>query len=106
MIDSMNWTFLAGFYAGGKSDEEVTVHRVADRGDSERRRSWIADMDFVRDRARPHLALCGVRSGECDQVYDRQVAAERQSRRSRYLRVAAVRAAARYRGAGRVMTDA
>ena len=35
----MNWTFLAGFYAGGKSDEEVTVHRVANRGDSEGRGS-------------------------------------------------------------------
>ena len=35
----MNWTFLAGFYAGGKSDEEVTVHRVADGGDSEGRGS-------------------------------------------------------------------
>src|ERR1700674_892427 len=29
-VDSENWTFLAGFDAGGKSDEEVTVHRVAD----------------------------------------------------------------------------
>src|SRR6266498_1388970 len=38
-VDSMNWTFLAGFYAGGKSDEEVTVHRVADGGDSEGRGS-------------------------------------------------------------------
>jgi hypothetical protein len=25
-VDSESWTFLAGFDAGGKSDEEVTIH--------------------------------------------------------------------------------
>src|SRR6266542_4075806 len=35
----MNWTFLAGFYAGGKSDEEVTVHRIAGGGDTQGRGS-------------------------------------------------------------------
>ena len=39
-VDSKNWTFLAGFCAGGKSDEEVAVHRIADRGDSQRGRGW------------------------------------------------------------------
>jgi hypothetical protein len=34
-VDSVNWTFLAGFCAGGRSDEEVTLHRIADRGDLE-----------------------------------------------------------------------
>src|SRR5437867_8153815 len=38
-VDSENWTFLAGFSAGGKSDEEVTVHRVADSRGIEGRRS-------------------------------------------------------------------
>lgn len=39
LVDSRNWTFLAGFCAGGKSDEEVAVHRIANRGDFERRGS-------------------------------------------------------------------
>src|SRR5262249_4641353 len=39
LVDNRNWTFLAGFEAGGKSDEEEPVHRVADRGDSQRRGS-------------------------------------------------------------------
>src|SRR5207247_443256 len=38
-VDSKNWTFLAGFYAGGKSDEEVTVHRIAAVGDTQGRGS-------------------------------------------------------------------
>jgi transposase InsO family protein len=51
MVDSMNWTFLAGFYAGGKSNEEVAVHRIADRGDSEGRGSegfttWCQSQDI------------------------------------------------------------
>jgi putative transposase len=48
MVDSMNWTFLAGFYAGGKSDEEVTVHRIADRGDSEGRGSRVPVAQLTR----------------------------------------------------------
>jgi len=39
-VDSKNWTFLAGFCAGGKSDEEVAIHGIAGCGDSEGRRSW------------------------------------------------------------------
>jgi hypothetical protein len=37
-VDSNNWIFLAGYFAGGP-DEEVTVYRIADRRDSKRRRS-------------------------------------------------------------------
>jgi len=36
-VDSKNWTFLAGFCAGGKADEEVAIHGIADRRDSEGR---------------------------------------------------------------------
>ena len=38
-VDSDNWTFLAGFWAGGKSYEVVAFHGIADSGDSERGRS-------------------------------------------------------------------
>jgi ZIP family zinc transporter len=37
-VDSNDWIFLAGYFAGGP-DEEVTVYRIADRRDSKRRRS-------------------------------------------------------------------
>lgn len=37
-LGSDNWTFPAGFYAGGKSAEEA-VYRIADCGDSEGRGS-------------------------------------------------------------------
>jgi hypothetical protein len=40
-VDSKSWTFLAGFCAGGKSDEEVAIHGIADRGDSEGRGSGV-----------------------------------------------------------------
>jgi len=29
-VDSDDWTFLAGLAPGGRSDEEVAVHRIAD----------------------------------------------------------------------------
>jgi hypothetical protein len=59
-VDSKNWTFLAGFCAGGKSDEEVAIHRIADRGDSEGWRSWVgsgAANAEARDQRRDLLPL-------------------------------------------------
>jgi hypothetical protein len=32
-VDSKNWIFLAGYFAGGP-DEEVTIYGIADRRDS------------------------------------------------------------------------
>ena len=46
-VDSDNWTFLAGYLAGGP-DEEVTVHGIADRGDSERRRGRSGSARLTR----------------------------------------------------------
>ena len=34
-VDSNNWIFLAGYFAGDPNDE-ITVHRIADRGEEHR----------------------------------------------------------------------
>ena len=46
-VDSNNWIFLAGYFAGGP-DEEVTVYRIADRRDSKRRRAGVTVAQITR----------------------------------------------------------